>query len=370
MTRVVCTRCILDSDDDPSITFDAHGVCTQCQLYDAHARTRTADAEERVARFVEDARRAGRGGDYDCVVGLSGGVDSTYTALVVKRLGLRALAVHLDNGWDSEMAVGNIEGVVTKLGFDLYTWVINWEEFRDLQLAYFKAGVVDLEVPTDHAILAALFLVARRHRIRHIVTGDNRVTEGFLPAGWVHNKLDHRNLTAIHRRYGTAPLKTFPRLGLLRYLYYTSVVGIEVMPILDFVRYVRAEAEEAITREVGWREHRGKHFESIFTRFYQAHILPQKFGIDKRKSHFSTLINCGQMSRDEALARTRSAPYPTREMLHADREYVLKKLGFTDATWAEYLCRPRVPHEAYPSYLSWYRRARPVARLLRRVMRG
>lgn len=316
---------------------------------------------------MRDARRVGRGRDYDCVVGVSGGVDSTYTALTVKRLGLRALAVHLDNGWDSEMAVSNIESVVTKLGFDLYTWVINWNEFRDLQLAYFKAGVVDLEVPTDHAIIAALFLVARRYGVKHIFTGHNIVTEGFLPEGWVHNKMDYRNLAAIHRRFGTVPLRTFPSLVLGRYLYYTRVLGLELVPILDYMPYRKTDAQAELEQELGWRDHGSKHFESIFTRFYQAHILPEKFGIDKRKSHLSTLVNSGQITREEAIARMTSPPYPSVEQLATDREYVLKKLGFSEETWAAYMRRPRVPHEAYPSYLTWYRRVRPAVRLARRL---
>lgn len=351
------------------MSFDETGVCNVCRIYERLDRARPTTPEQgraELARIADDARARGRGRDYECVVGVSGGVDSTYTALMVKReLGLRPLAVHLDNGWNSEMAVGNIEITLRTLGIDLYTHVINWNEFRDLQLSYFKAGVVDLEIPTDHAIIAALFHAARRVGVRYIFTGHNVVSEGYLPQGWVHHKLDVMNLRAIHRRFGSIPLRTYPQLTLWQYLYYTRGLKMQMVRLLDYIPYVKTDAIALVERELGWRDHGGKHFESIFTRFYQSYVLPEKFGIDKRRAHLSTLVCSGQITREGALEQLRRPPYPTPEMKQRDREYVLKKLGFTEATFAEYLARPRVPHEQFASYTRWHRRLRPAIRAVK-----
>jgi N-acetyl sugar amidotransferase len=314
-----------------------------------------------LAALVAEIKAAGRDCDYDCVVGASGGVDSTYVAYLTKDLGLRALVVHCDNGWNSELAVKNIENIVKKLDFDLFTYVINWDEFKDLQMSYLKASVVDIEALTDHAITASLFQVAARHRIKYILSGENMVTEGVLPARWVHNKNDLINIKAIHRRFGQLRLKTFPTLGFTKKLYYQKVRRIRSVPILNYVEFVKEDAKKIITEELGWRDYGGKHHESIFTRFYQSYILPVKFGIDKRKSHLSTLICSGQMTRAEALKRIQDDPIDA-DTLYSDKEYIIKKFGLTAASFDELMSLPVKQHTEYASMLNIYRRLRPIAK--------
>jgi N-acetyl sugar amidotransferase len=317
---------------------------------------------------LEEIKAAGKKRDYDCVVGVSGGVDSTYVAWLAKEYGLRSLAVHCDNGWNSELAVKNIENIVKKLDFDLYTHVINWEEFRDLQLSYLKASVVDIEAITDHAIIATLYQVAAKNKIKYILSGENIATEGLLPQHWVHNKNDLINIKAIHRRFGSMPLKTYPTLGFGKNLLYQRMLGINYLTVLDYVDYVKEDAKEIIVEELGWRDYGGKHYESIFTRFYQSYILPTKFHIDKRKSHLSTLVCSGQMTREAALEKIKD-PIIDNDVLGADKEYVIKKFGLTAKSFEEIMALPIKQHTDYPSILNLYRRFRPAYRKIKPILR-
>ncbi|HEX6739948.1 MAG TPA: N-acetyl sugar amidotransferase [Vicinamibacteria bacterium] len=362
--RQECARCILRREDDPDIRFDPEGVCNHCRTYDALAKGSPAGG---FAPVAERIRRAGRGRAYDSVVGVSGGVDSSYVAYLAKQHGLRPLAVHFDNGWDSELAVRNIELLVRQLGFDLHTHVVSWPEFRSLQVAYIKASVVDIEAITDHGIMACLYQAARQHGVRTILTGVNVATEGFLPARWVHHKNDLINLKAIHRAYGTVPLRTFPTLGLLRQLYYTRLRRIRLVNVLDYVPYVKEEAKRTLAAELGWRDYGGKHYESVFTRFYQAYILPRKFGIDKRRSHLSTLVCAGQLTREEALRQIAPDAYPAAELAQ-EKEFVVKKLGLTEAEFDELMSQPPRDHLEFASYLRLHRRLAPVVRAGRRLL--
>jgi N-acetyl sugar amidotransferase len=364
-TYRMCSRCILDTADDPEIEFDDRGVCNHCLTYDRVAKERLVGGAERghgLDGLLDKIKSDGERGDYDCVVGVSGGVDSTYVAYLAKQFGLRALVVHCDNGWNSELAVKNIENIVRRLDFDLFTYVINWEEFKDLQLSYLKASVVDIEAITDHAIVATLYKVASKNGIRHILSGENMATEGVLPPHWVHNKNDLMNIKAIHRRFGVTRLKTFPTLGLLKKLYYQRAAGIRYVPILNYVDYVKEDAKRIISEELGWRDYGGKHYESIFTRFYQSYILPVKFGIDKRKSHLSTLICSGQMTREEALESVKAEPIDG-DVLASDKEYVIKKFGLTAESFDSIMALAPRRHTDYRSILNVYRRLRPLVRL-------
>jgi len=365
-----CTRCVLDSNDSSVITFDEQGVCSLCRIYDDAVKKsvfRGKEGEEKLKALVQEVKNAGVNNQYDCIIGLSGGVDSTYVAWKVKEMGLRPLAVHLDNGWDSELAVKNIENIVRKLGIDLHTHVINWNEFRDLQLAYFKAGVIDLEIPTDHAIMAVLYHEARKNKIKYILSGHNLVTEGFLPDDWIHHKFDVLNLKAIHKRFGSAKLKTYPLLPFFEKFYYEKILRLKQISVLNYLPYEKNEAKQLIMEKLNWRDYGGKHYESIFTRFYQAYILPRKFHVDKRKSHFSTLICSGQLTREAALEMLKHDPYPAEEMMNADRAYVIKKLGFTEAEFEAYMKAPVKKHNDYPSYMNIYFKLRPLIRIYRKV---
>jgi N-acetyl sugar amidotransferase len=363
----ICSRCIMDTTD-PDIQFDGDGVCNHCRNYEIIA-SRNLDYSEvsnqKFERLVNKIKKDGEGRKYDCLIGLSGGVDSTYVAYLTKKLRLRPLAVHLDNGWDSELAVKNVENILRKLDIDLFTYVLDWEEFKDLQVAYFKASVIDIEALTDHAIMAALYNIANERGIKYILTGSNTVTEAIMPKSWSYHKNDLVNLKAIHKQFGTVRLKRFPVLGILRKMYFHLIKGIKSIPILDYVHYVKKDAKQLLTQQLEWRDYGGKHYESVFTRFYQAYILPRKFNVDKRKAHLSTLICSGQMTREETLKEMQEELYPA-ELLRQDKEYVLKKLRFTEEDFERIMNLPVKNHCDYKSSLKLLSFVRAVRSFLER----
>lgn len=343
----VCTRTVMDTTD-PDITFDENGVCNYWHEFQAFkAKLPTPEQRERMlAETVERIKASGRGRKYDCILGLSGGVDSSYMCYLAHELGLRPLVVHFDNGWNSELAVANIEKLVAKFGYDLETFVMDWEEFRDLQRAYFKASVIDLEVPTDHMIFGALYKVASKHNIKNILSGYNYATEWLMPRAWLYSKFDITNMRAIHKRYGEAPLRKLPALGAWNMQYYAKLRGIRLVPLLDLVGFSKSEAKRLLVEELGWRDYGGKHYESVFTRFYQGYVLPKKFGIDKRKAHLSNLVLSGEMTREQALRELQQPTYD-EDLQQQDKEYVAKKLGFSAAEFEAVLSQPNRPHEEY-----------------------
>ncbi|MEI9852617.1 MAG: N-acetyl sugar amidotransferase [Sphingomonas sp.] len=345
----VCTRCVMDTTD-PGIAFDAEGVCNHCHSHIAAlaAVHRGAEGRERMTKIAEQIRREGAGKPYDCVIGVSGGVDSTYVAWLVRQLGLRPLAVHLDNGWNSDIAVRNIARTIEKLGIDLFTHVIDWEEYRGIQRAFLKASVPDVEIPTDHAIVATLYAVARKHHVRTIVSGHNDATESHLPRAWSQGHLDYGYIRDVHRRFGGGRVSTFPRIGFVRYLN-NVVSGLDTIHLLNDADYSREEALSRITAELGWQDYGGKHHESVFTRWYQGCYLPRKFGYDKRKCHLSSLVSSGEMTRDAALAKLQQPPYD-EAVQEQDCDYVAKKLGFTRAELDAIIAAPPARFEDFDSY--------------------
>jgi N-acetyl sugar amidotransferase len=352
----------------PGIEFYPDGRCSCCRPYDEH-RTKelfTDDAgAERLERLVADIKRNGRGAPYDCLIGLSGGVDSSYVAyLVAKRFGLRALALHLDNGWNTELAVDNVERIVKTLQIDLSTHVLDWKEFRDIQIAFMRSSISNIEIPTDHAIWAVLIKTAARLGIRYIIAGNNVVTESIMPESWLYGSKDSRLIRAIHRRFGRVPMRSYPYLTTPDYVRYLLVRGIRWVPILNYVPFVKADAKQLLMDEIGWRDYGGKHYESMFTRFFHADYLPQKFGFDLRKSYYSALICSGQISRAQALLELEQPPAPP-ELLMQDRSYVLKKLGLTETEFEAILHAPNRTYADYPNsdamwrHMDWFvRRAR------------
>ncbi len=345
----MCTRCVMDTTD-PEIVFDENGVCNHCHTYDRLVREHIVDGEagrRRLEKLVNDIKRAGRGKQYDCIIGVSGGVDSTYVTYLVKNLGLRPIAVHLDNGWDTELAVKNIEETLKRLGIDLYTEVLDWEEFRDLQAAFLKASTPDSEIPTDHTIVAILGNIAAKLRIKYILIGNNVRTETHLPRAWSQGHFDWKYIRELHKRFGMRPLKTFPHFGF--FTYYLRMLTQKRIAILDYVNYSKKEALRALQEDLGWRYYGGKHYESIYTRFYQGYILPVKFGFDKRRCHLSSLVCSGEMTREQALEEL-SIPTYSPSMQEEDREYVAKKLGFTDEEFTAIMNAPKKSYWDYPSY--------------------
>lgn len=364
----VCSRCVMDTTD-PDIAFDDAGVCNHCHGYDrlVAATVRAGvDGERQLAAAVDAIRRDGARRQYDCAIGISGGVDSTFVAYKVKQLGLRPIAVHLDNGWDSEIAATNISSALRALGIDLETLVIDWEEFRDIQLAFLRAGVPDAEIPSDHAIVASVHRVAAVHKIRHTIWGYNTRTETHLPKAWSQGHLDWRYIRSVHRQFGTGRIRTFPHLNFIGSL---GIFRAQNLNLLDYVDYVKAEAMALLQGELGWRSYGGKHHENIYTRWYQGWFLPTRFGYDKRKTHLSSLICSGQISRDAAREELLRPPYSV-ELQQADTEYVIKKFGLSAEGFGSIMAAPRRTFHDYPSFAKFregrpYQAARRVYRLLR-----
>jgi N-acetyl sugar amidotransferase len=345
---IQCSRCIMDSNDDPDIKFDAHGVCQYCLEFDKEKKVLVKegkDAEELMAKTIAEIKEYGKNKKYDCLIGLSGGVDSSYVAYIAKQKGLRALCVHFDNGWNSELAVMNIQNIVTKLGFDLYTYVIDWEEFKDLQLAYLKASVIDIEVITDHAIYGTIYKIAKENDLKYILGGHNVVTEGILPHHWAFNIKDYINIKDIHSKYGTKKLNTFPFLNRKMKRYITNS-GVRFVNFLNWLPYVKTAAKKTLQQELDWRDYGSKHHESIWTKFYQVYILPIKFGVDKRKAHLSTLICSGQITKEEALKEISKPAYDDLQ-IRTDKEFVLKKLGLTENEFDKIMKEPVRSHWSF-----------------------
>lgn len=361
-----CSMSVMDTIADPDISFDEKGICNYYYEYLQKEKwfvPPKAEAEIKLAEIVKQIKDAGNGKKYDCITGISGGVDSTYLCLKAKELGLRPLIVHFDNGWNSELAVKNIEQIIAKLGFDLYTLVVEWEEFKDLQLAYLKASVVDIEALTDHAISGTLYKLAAENNIKFILSGYNIVTEGILPAHWVFNKSDDINIKDIHKKFGTKPLKTYPFFGLREKKYFAGVKAIESINLLNYLPYNKSKVKAIIASELGWRDYGGKHYESVFTRFYQGYILPVKFGIDKRKTHLSNLIFSGQITKAEALAELKQ-PIMEPAQLQDDYEFVLKKLNLSAAAFENLLAQPRREHTEFATVQSIYTK-HPALKILK-----
>jgi N-acetyl sugar amidotransferase len=315
---------------DPEISFDDAGVCNHCHTHHEallkHVHS-GEDGELSLAKIVERIRAQGKGCAYDCVIGVSGGVDSTFTAWQVRQLGLRPLAVHLDNGWNSNVAVMNINKAIDALNIDLHTHVLDWEEYKDIQRAFLLASVPDVEIPNDHAILATLYKTAKKYKIRCIISGNNLKTESHLPPAWSQGHLDYGYIRDIHMSFGSVKLKSFPHLYFLDYLNQVYSRS-NVFNVLNYVNYIKDEAVELISRELSWKNYGGKHHENIFTRWYQGCYLPRKFGFDKRRSHYSSLISTGQITRESALESLQTPPYD-EQMQEDDCTYIAKKLEFT-----------------------------------------
>lgn len=373
-----CSVTVMDNIADPDIRFDEKGICNYYYEYkeaEKNGVLKGAAGEAKIEELAAKIKAAGKGKPYDCLIGLSGGVDSTYVALLVKRLGLRPLAVHLDNGWNSELAVKNVENIITRLGFDLYTLVVNWEEFKDIQLAYLRASVVDIEVVSDHAIFSTMYKLAKEKDIGYIISGTNIVTEHIMPPSWLYQKMDFANLKDIHNRYGKLKLKTYPSFDFKKYVYYTGALKLTPISILNYVPYNKKEIKEVIKKELDWRDYGGKHYESIFTKFYQAYILPEKFHIDKRKSHLSTLICSGQITKEDALKELEQPIYPPAD-LASDKEYVLKKLGLTPQEFADIMAMPPRRHQEFKTdkvlkekYMNLLIKTQPARAAIKKLLR-
>jgi N-acetyl sugar amidotransferase len=348
----ICITCIMDTSD-PGIRFDAGGKCDYCVNFETNLRPHwRADVEDprRLEAIAQAIRQERRGHDFDCIIGLSGGLDSSYTAFVAKEImGLRPLLFHVDAGWNTDQAVSNIEKLVNGLGLDLYTEVVDWEEMKDLQVAFLKSQIADQDIPQDAAFFSALYKFARKHRIKHVLTGGNYSTECCRePEEWgAYPGIDKTLILDIHRRFGSRPLRTFPLVDIMTYkVLYQHVLGMKVVRPLNLVSYVKTDAEQMLESRFGWQKFRHKHHESRFTRFYEDFWMPRKFGYQKRRAHFSSLIMTGQMTRDEALTRI-ARPEMDEHFLEREFEYVANKLDLSVDALSEIF---RGPNRTYRDY--------------------
>ena len=364
----ICAACVMDTTDS-AITFDGEGVCDHCQTFRDKIVPNWHTGERGRAdlnQLVDKIKIAGKGKDFDCIVGVSGGIDSSYLTWLTKHeMGLRPLVFHVDAGWNSQEAVNNIEKLIEHLDLDLYTYVVDWEEMRDLQLSFFKAGVPHIDTPQDHAFFATMYKFATEHNVNYILTGANYSTECIRnPIEWMYYQSDSIQLRDIHKKFGARPLNNFPTTSILRHkLYLPYIKGIRVERPLNYMPYIKEDAIRLLTEEIGWQPYPQKHFESRFTRFYEGYWLPTKFGYDTRRVQFSSLIVTGQMTREEALEKLKEPAYDPETIKH-DFEYIATKLGITIEELRGYHEAPNKTYRDYKSQQAIYALGAPVMRLL------
>ena len=344
----VCSRCIMDTTAE-DIYFDKDGICNYCSNF-LKRQNKAVKDKKNLDELISKIKNDGKNKKYDCIVGVSGGVDSSFSLIKACELGLRPLAVHLDNGWNSELAQNNISNLVRTFGVDLYTHVINWKEYRNLQKAFFMSNVLDVELLMDNAMLAVNYQQANKYGLKYILSGTNTSTEGFkIPGNWSWFKNDAKNIKSIGKKFQSQKLHTFPSFGTFDFIYYKLIKKIEWVLFPDYLNFVKKNAIKELKKKVFYKPYPYKHYESIFTRFYQAYILPKKFGIDKRKLHLSNLIVSDQMNRSEAIGILQQPTYPSAEDEKKDKKYFLKKMKWSDQNLLNYISEPEISHLKYGS---------------------
>lgn len=345
-----CNRTVMDTIADPNISFDENGVCNYWHAYQEFVAKLEQDPikrQQKLEKYIHKIKQAGKGQKYDCLIGVSGGIDSTYVAVLTKEMGLRPLAVHFDGGWDNIYGQHNMEILEKNLGLDIHTLKVDFEEIRDLLVAYLKASVVDIGVYADHAIHATMYNLAREANIKHVLVGSNYKTEFIAPKAWIYNKFDLVNLRDIHKKFGKLDsLPTYPTYGFYKQVWFRLVHKLEIFNILDLVDFDTQKVETRLKEEIDWRPYPRKHGESLFTTFYQNYILPKKFGIDKRKIHLSSLICSGEITREEALKKL-DQPLYTQEEFEHDFRIVLDKLELSEKEFQDLMSNPIKSHDDY-----------------------
>ncbi|HED5919766.1 TPA: N-acetyl sugar amidotransferase [Escherichia coli] len=348
----ICNRCVMDTSD-PNISFDDNGQCDYCSNFDKNILPNWNANNSGLSKLLEmseSIKRDSKGSDFDCIIGLSGGLDSSYAAYIAKeKMGLRPLLFHVDAGWNTDQAVGNIEKLIEGLGLDLYTEVINWEEMKDLQLSFLKSGIPDQDLVQDAAFFSSLYKFARKHKIKHVITGSNFSTECCRePEEWGgYLGIDTMLFNDIHRQFGTRPLNSFPLVDILIYkVFYQKILGMKVHHPLNLVPFTKKDAENELSEKFGWQPFQHKHHESRFTRFYEDYWLPRRFGYEKRRAHFSSLIMTGQMTREQALERLLK-PEMDEHFLEQEFEYIAHKLGISVDDLKELFSIPKKTYKDY-----------------------
>jgi N-acetyl sugar amidotransferase len=345
MAYQICKKTVMDTSD-PGIRFDSEGISHHYHEFEAIVKSNwfpNDTGREILQSTIDEIKKQGKGKEFDCLLGLSGGVDSSFMLhKVVTEFGLRPLVFHVDGGWNSEIAVHNISTLIDKLGLDLYTEVINWDEMRNFQLAWFKAGVPHLDIPQDHAFIAVLYKFAEKYDIKYILNGGNISTECVLtPHKYFYWGTDMSQINDVLDRFGTIPMNTYPFSSVFRHkIYLRFIKGLRVIKPLNFMPYTKSSAIELLEKEYGWKTYPQKHFESVFTKFYESYWLPERFHFDVRRCQFSSLILTGQMTRDEALEELEKKPYNT-ETIHQEIEYIINKLAITSKEFNDFFTMPK-----------------------------
>jgi N-acetyl sugar amidotransferase len=342
--NVICSKCVLDTTV-PEIIFDSKGICNYCKIHDELEKIYPADekGDFLLDKLIKKIKKSGKGKRYDCIVGVSGGTDSTYTLWLMKELGLNPLAVHFDNGWNSDIAVKNIKNSTTILDVDLYTHVADWEEFKDLQIAFLRSSTPDAEVPTDYAIISVLLEVAKKEKIKYIIEGQSFRAEGTTPTGWTYH--DGKYLRSIQKKFGNHKSKSFPILSFFSLIYYFFILRIKFVRPLEYTKYSKAKARKVNIEKLGWIDPGGHHHESVYTKFFQSYYLPVKYSIDKRKRELSAQIRSGEIERDKALSIL-SAPYSYDPELIT---YTISKLGISGEEFEDIMKSPARSFLDYPN---------------------
>ena len=365
-----CTRCVMDTTD-PEINFDAHGTCNHCRQFDERARREWFPNDEGRRRWeamVQKIKTSGKGKEYDCILGLSGGIDSSYLAIKVQEWGLRPLVMHVDAGWNSEQAVANIESIVKHCGYDLHTHVVDWEDMRDLQLAYLRSAVANQDVPQDHIFFASLYHFATKNRIRYILSGGNMATEGIFPSTWHGSAMDAINLQAIHKRYGERKLASYKTISFFEYyLWYPFYKKMRTVRPLNYMPFNKVAALKELEETVGYKPYRRKHGESLFTKLFQNYYLPEKFGMDKRRPHLSSLIASKQMTRKEAVENLKEPLYEPAE-LSIDITYFCKKLRISHQEFDALMKAPSHHYTDFPNWNGRYRLLKHMQGLVSKLL--
>ena len=362
----ICTRCLMDTSD-PEISFDENGVCNHCHQYDYQKQY--LFSEDKLKEVVEKIKKSSKSKQYDCIIGVSGGVDSCMSAYLAKKAGLNPLAVHVDNGWNSETSQSNIENTLRMLDIDLFTHVIDWEEFKDIQKSFLKASVPNIDYPYDHAIVATLFKKAAELGVKYIIFGTNITTEFIMPRLWGYNSWDYKHLKAIHKKYGKKPIKTSPTISLWKLGYYSFVKKIRIFRILDYIKYNKMESKAFLKKEFDWKDYGAKHCESIYTRFFIGYFLQKKFGVDRNRAWMSTLILSGQKTREEALHELAEGFYSSKKDMDEEKCYVIKKLCLKNEEFNQIMASPAKQHTDYPNNSIFLDRSGFFVRMARKILR-
>lgn len=348
-----CSRCVMD---DSAEEFEIHddGVCNFCRDYDENIRpivekSQSWEREDEFKQMVDEIKQ-NNDGKYDAILGLSGGRDSSYTAYKMVKYGLEPLILHIDTGWNSKVSNNNVEKVVDGLDLDMVTYSIDKEIMYDVHLSFIKASVMDIEVPHDHVLRAFLYKATDDHDIQYLIQGTNYVTEAIHPLSWTYIKDDINHIRSIQKQFGEEDIANFPFLSIReKYLKYILINGVQKIRPLNYIKYVPEEAEKELEKEFGWEKYDRKHGESVITRFFQNYYLPKKFGIDKRKTHLSTLINSGQISREDAIEELNKPHYRTQDELERDMKIIADNFGISVTDFKKILNRPNKNHTDYPN---------------------